>query len=1148
MNKKFNKGGISFCLRKILLIMRITLLLILLSSSLVFSAESYAQNKKLSIHVTNTRVMDVIKVIEDQSEFIFFYQDQQIDLNRKVNINAENGNVADVLDQLFYGTNNIFTIKDRQIIIGKTDKLNQTDQLNTEPVQQSTKKTIKGKVIDSQGVPLPGATVVIKGTTNGNITDASGYYVIDVKEGDVLKFSFIGYKDQEAIVGSKTAIDIVLHEDVQVLDEAVVVGMGKQRKASIVGSISSITVNDLRVPSRSLTNALSGRMSGAVVVQRSGEPGNDDASFWIRGISTFGENRTPLILVDGVERSMTDLSVEEIESISILKDASATAVYGVRAANGVVLVTTRKGVAQKPSVELKMEFGVSDLPRMPKYLDGPNYAKLYNEALGRDNYSSEYIENTRLGTDPYLYPNVNWFNETFNKYSNNALTSINIRGGGEVARYFVSFGYLDETGNLKNSPDNDYKSNIDLKRYNFRSNVDITLNKSLIMDIEIGGHLTDLYTPGLGNYINSVYYTPAEELFYWSNLATPISNPIRVPLSKDLDGNYKYGWGAPSQIGEMNPAERLMGSGYNTTFQNLITSQLTLTQDLKKIIDGLQLKASYSFDAYSQTEIQRRKYSSTYSIQGRDSNTGEILYKEIQKGAESLGYSRELKSNRAKEMKVQLIYDHVFEKHRVGSMLMYYQRDYVNGNAGTSILSLPYRKQGLAFRATYAYNDRYMGEFNVGYNGSENFPKGNRFGFFPAVAAGWLVSNESFWEPFKKTISVLKIKGSAGLVGAEALPNGERYGYLSVYGSGLGGYIFGEAGTAVSGTGENRIGVTNLTWEKGFKKNIGFELKMFDNALSLEADYFHERRTDILVQRKSLPDFTGQSLPDANGKIVAPFANLGEMINRGFDGTLELSKRFQDGGVKVYGNMTYCRDKIIEMDEPMKANAYRMETGQKYNQQFGLIALGYFESEDDIKNSPVQKFGEYRPGDVKYKDINGDGQITIDDKVPIGYSNIPEIVYGFGIQVDYKGFDLGLFFRGQSHVTYALGGSYIPFNQGVGKGNLFEEALDRWTVDNPNPNAQYPRLYNGTSSNNWQSSTKNVYDGSFLRLADVEIGKTLDKNLVSKIHIKGLRIYLHVNNAAIFSKWKMWDPETGDNDGGKYPLQRKMNIGIRANF
>ncbi len=1089
----------------------------------------------LSVHFNKANVLNVLESIEKQTDYIFMYKDDIIRDSKEVSIDFKNARFEDVLKSICNQINVDYEVRERQIILkGKVEA-------PMTPAQQPAKKIIRGKVLDSSGTPLPGTTVTIPGTTKGEITDVNGYYAIEAREGDILHFSFIGFKEQAISVTNKMAIDVILQDNVATLDEAVVVGMGTQRKASVIGAISSISVNDLRVPQRSLVNALSGKMAGAVVVQRSGEPGADDASFWIRGISTFGANKTPLILVDGVERSMSDLSVEEIESVSILKDASATAVYGVRAANGVVLVTSRKGIAQKPTVELKMEYGVSDLPMMPKFLGGADYATLYNEALGRDNYSPAYIDNLRTGVDPYLYPNVNWFDQTYNKYSNNSQTTVNVRGGGEVARYFVSFGYLNETGNLKNSSENNYDSNIDLKRYNFRSNVDITLNKSLVMDIEVSGNLTDLRSPGIGGTTYGTWYTPAEELFYWSYLATPISNPVKVPIGKDINGNYIMGWGAPSQIGEKNPAERLLGSGYNSTYKNQLMSQLTINQDLRKITEGLKFKLSYSFDAFNSTEIQRRKFSSTYGVQGRDASTGEVIVKQIDTGADFLGYSSSLGSNRAKEFKAQLIYDRLLsEKHRVGSMFMYYQRDYVNGAAASSILSLPYRKQGMAFRATYGYDDRFFAEFNIGYNGSENFPKGSRFGFFPAFAGGWLISNEPFWKGFSKTINMLKIKGSAGLVGAEALPNGERYGYMSVYGGGLGGYLFGAGGASVSGTGENRVGVTDLTWEKGLKKNVGFELKMFDEAFSVEADFFHERRTDILVQRQSLPAFAGM--------ISAPFANMGEMVNRGVDGTIEFDKRYEDWGFKAYGNFTYCRDKIISMDEPQKEDPYRMLTGQKYNQQFGLIALGYFESENDIANSPVQKFGVVRPGDIKYKDINGDGEISVRDRVPIGYSSIPEIVYGFGIQIDYKGFDLGIFLRGQERVTYMRGGSYIPFAQGVGKGNLFAEALDRWTVDNPRQDALYPRLYNGTSSNNWQESTRTMYDGSFMRLGDVEIGKNLGKNILEMIHLKGLRIYAHVNNAAVFSSWKMWDPESGDNDGGRYPLQRKMNIGIRANF
>lgn len=1012
--------------------------------------------------------------------------------------------------------------------------------------QQGLPILIKGKVLDEGGMPLPGTTVVVVGSLKGVTTDLDGYYAIEIHQGDELKFSFVGYIDQVIKVENKTSIDVVLKENVAELNEVVVVGMGSQRKASVVGAISNISMADIKIPTRSLTNALAGRMAGAVVVQRTGEIGNDNASFWIRGISTFSSNRNPLILVDGVERTMTDLSVEEVESISILKDASATAVYGTRAANGVVLVTTRKGVVQKPSIELKVEYGISDLPGLPKFLNGPDYAMLYNEAYGRENYSAAFINASRTGSDPYLYPNVNWYDEIYKKYSNNTNVSLNVTGGGEVARYFVGFGYINENGNLRDNPENDYKSNLSLNRYNYRSNVDISITKTTTVDLEVGGSLLDLNTPGVGyRDINTTYYTPAQELFYWASLGTPISNPVKIPIGKnDVTGGDIMGWGAPTQVGEKNPAERLMGSGYNSEFRNQFMGQIALNQNLKMLLDGLKFRFAFSFDAYNQAIIKRQKNSATYMVNGRDPDTNELLFSKNDSGTEFLGYAPQLVSNRAKEMKAQLIYDKIFgtdREHRVGSMVMYYQRDYINGNATTSILSLPYRRQGLAFRATYSFKDRYFGEFNLGYNGSENFPKDKRFGFFPAFAGGWLVSNESFWgDNLKNIINVLKIKGSIGLVGSEALPNDERFGYLSLYGAGLGGMTFGESAQYYGGTGENRVGVTDLTWEKGLKKNIGFELNMFNNRITLEADYFHEHRTDILVRRASLPDFAG--FP------AAPFANIGEMINRGVDATMSAYQSFNNGGVKIYGNFTFARDKITFQDEAPKNYDYRMRTGHKYNQRFGLIDLGYFVNDDDIANSSTQTFGTVRPGDVKYKDINGDGQITADDEVPIGYSDIPEINYGFGVQIDYLGFDLGVFFRGQARVTYSVYGAYIPFNQGVGKGNLFAQALDRWTVENPRQDAQYPRLYNGTSANNWQASTKTIYDGSFLRLADIELGYNFKAEWLEKVKTKGLRLYFICNNAYVFSKWDMWDPETGTGNGQNYPLQRKFNIGIRAKF
>lgn len=1099
-------------------------------------ASTYGQ--KVSLNFKNASLSEVLDEIQKQTGYDFLYNSALINNKKNINLVVNKIDFRSILRQTLSKEGLDFELENNTVLIKKKDV--PLRDITSKLTYQSSQRIITGRVLNEDGQPLEGVSVAIEGSQVGTSTDDKGSYAINADPGDKLLFTFVGYKNQYRDITNSSTLDVIMQEDLSSLEEIVVIGMGQQKKASVIGAISSVKMDDLKVPSRSLTNALAGKMAGAVVLQRTGELGRDNGSIWIRGISSFSDNRSPLILVDGVERDMQDLSVEEIESVSILKDASATAVYGVRAANGVVLVTTRRGVAQKPVIQFNAESGVSDLPNLPKFLDGPSYALLYNEALGRENYSPEYIYNTQNDIDPYLYPNVNWYDEIYKKYATNAQASINVRGGGEVARYFIGFGYIKENGNLRNNPESDYKSNLSLDRYNFRSNVDVSMTKSTTIELEVGGSLTDLHSPGVGGTIYGTNYTPAGELFYWSSLATPISNPVRIPIGKDLEGNEIMGWGAPTQVGEKNPLERLMGSGFNTEFKNQFMSQISVNQNLDKWLQGLKFRFSFSFDAFNLTSIQRRKDSYTYGVRGRDPETGELLFTEVDQGQEFLRYSRELASNRAKEMKSQITYNRSFSKNNISGMVMYYQRDFVNGNAASAILSLPYRRQGVAIRGTYDFDNRYFAEVNLGYNGSENFPKEKRYGLFPAFATGWIVSNESFWQNWSQTINLLKLKGSIGLVGSEALPGGQRYGYLSIYGNGLGGYPFGENGTSYTGTGEDRVGVNNLTWEKGLKHNIGIEASLFNDFIRIEADYFYEHRTDILLQRASLPWIAGFN--------SAPFANMGKMKNRGVDGTLEINKRFSSLGFRVYGNFTYARDKILEQDEAQKNYTYRMRTGHKFGQQFGLIALGLFKDEHEIENSPKQSFGDVRPGDVKFLDINGDGLITIDDEVPIGYSNIPEINYGFGFQIDWKGLDLGMFFRGQDRVSYALGGAYIPFNQGVGKGNLFIQALDRWTVDNPNSNALYPRIANGTSSNNWQRSTRTIYDGSFLRLTDVELGYSIQPRSASFMKVSSLRFYVLAHNVATFTSWKLWDPETGSADGRNYPLQRKFNFGLRATF
>ncbi len=1025
------------------------------------------------------------------------------------------------------------------LTVGAIDKhsLSNENINNTYQSSQQDNKLAKGKIIDTQGLPLIGVTVNVKGTTIGVMSDIEGYYLINAKEGQTLVFTYVGYKTIEKLVPASLTMDVIMDEDIKNLDEVVVVGMGKQRKASVIGSISTVQIAELKTASRSLTNSLAGRMAGVVAVQRSGEPGYDNSNFWIRGISTFGSNKTPLILVDGVERSMDNLDPEEIESVSILKDASATAVYGVRAANGVVLVTTRKGKASgKPSIELKMEYGVSELTRVPKLLGGVDYMNLYNEAIGRKVYSDERIAATQSGEDPFLYPDVNWLDQIFKDKSDNGIISLNVSGGGEVARYFVSVGMFNESGNFRNDPQNEYKSNIKLDRYNFRSNVDISLSKSTLLEVELGGYLIDARYPGTGT----------SDLFDKAYLATPINIPARYPFGVNKDGSTKYVWAGTGSATIENPAERLMGSGFQTEYRNQFTGQVRVTQDIGALVnalDGLKANIAYSFDTYNQTNTSRTKNESYYLANGRNETTGDLELIETRQGNEFLGYSQSLSSNRAMELKAQLNYDKVLnEVHRIGTMVMYYQRDYRKGNVAY-MESLPYRKQGIAFRATYSYDDKYFGEFNIGYNGSENFPKNQRFGTFPAGAAGYLISNENFWQNsgISKIVNVLKIKGSIGLVGAEALPNGQRYGYLTFVGGGLGGYKFGADNTSYSGVGESQFGVQNLTWEKGLKSNIGFQSEFFNSKVSLELDYFHEKRSDILVQRTAMPGIIGIS--------TKPFANIGEMKNQGLDGTIEVNHSFGKVSTRVYANATYTQNKVLKNDDPESLYPYQSAIGKKYEQQFGLIALGYFKDQEEINTSPTQTFGEVRPGDIKYLDVNGDGRIDAYDRVAIGYSNIPELIYGFGFQVGYQGFDVALFFRGQDRVSYMLGGEgFVPFKEGADRGNLFVEALDRWTEDNPRQDAFYPRLSVGNTSNNYQESTKWLYSGSFLRLADVEVGYNFSKKLLKPLQLKGLRVYFHGSNMALFSGFKMWDPEIGKGRGDAYPMQRKMNLGLRVNF
>lgn len=1011
--------------------------------------------------------------------------------------------------------------------------------------------SFQGKVMDRDGMPLPGVAVVLQGTNRASITNVDGFFVLEVPSVGVdVEFSCLGFVTQVVKVPKSLSANVILDDDTLEMDEAVVVGMGKQRKVSVIGAVSAIDNQELMVPTRNLTNALAGKVAGAVVVQRTGEPGMDDAEFWIRGISSLNSS-APMVLVDGVERSMSSLSIEEIESISVLKDASATAVYGVRAANGVVLVTTRRGVAQKPVIEFKFEGGLSNLTNMPRLLDGPNYMALCNEAAGYDMYTAEQIASCASGADPYMNPNVNWFDEIFTDYSSNLQGSVSVRGGGERARYYVAVAYLNDNGNLKNNPETEYSSNIHVSRYNFRSNVDITLTKSTIFSLEIGANMTDSHQPAPDNSLRDMY-SVASLLFNHCYSHDPISSPVVVPLGYDDSGKMQWGWGSAISGAKVNPAERLFGSGYNENSTTNVMSQMVLKQDLSAITPGLSFQGSFSYDATYTSLQSRHRMSSSYAINGTNDEGGYML-NTVREGELYLTYGTRYSALTNNELKAQFNYDRVFNQdHRLGGMLIYYQSSRVNPIASSSINALPYRKQGLAARATYSYADRYFVEFNAGYNGSENFAKGHRMGFFPAAALGYLVSSEPWWK--LDAVNHLKIRGSAGLVGSD---NTSRFAYLSTWGSGNGGHRFGE-GVYNNGLGEDEVGVSDLTWEKGFKKDVGLEIKMFRSKLSLDFDYFHDYRYDILIRR--------QSIPAVAGLLKNPIANMGEMVNQGLEFTGEWSdKIFGELGYRLYGNFSYNHNNIIFKDEA-KTDPWRMETGHRFGQNFGYTAIGLFESQEDIDNSPDQSAlgGQIRVGDVKYKDFAGggengdepDGIVDEHDISAIGYSRVPEINYGFGVQFTWKGFDLGVFFRGQSRVSYTLSDTFFPFYQGVGQYNLFSAALDRAQVGVDdygaeyliNKDAFYPRLSSARNTNNTVKSTRTLYDGSLLRLSDLEFGYSFKPEILKTIGCSSARIYLVGTNLLLFSPWTMWDPETGSSTGSSYPLTRKVNVGVRLSF
>ncbi len=996
-------------------------------------------------------------------------------------------------------------------------------------------------------------TFSVRSGETGTITDTDGKFSITVEGlGGVLDFSYIGYKSQEVALVGQTSINVTLQPDNEVLDEVVVVGYGSQRKESVVGAISTLDVTKLIVPTSNLSTALAGQLSGIVAMSRSGEPGkNSAADFYIRGVSSFTGNTSPLVLVDGVERDLDLVDTEDIASFSILKDASASAVYGVRGANGVILITTKKGAVGKPQVNVRTEFGFTQPTKKPKMVNSAQWAELYNEAYSTNYYSAEDIEMYRSGADPDLYPNVDWFDTMFNNMAANQRVNLNITGGSDIVRYYVAGSFYNESSIYKNAGNiYGYDSSIRYNKFNFRANVDLNLTKSTVINLNLANIYEKSFGPGFGDTDSDI----------WSYLFMTSPNAFPVEYS---DGRLS----GPSTDSGYNPWNMLVHSGYREQFWNSAQSLIGVTQDIGALwepLKGLTANIKFSWDAWN-TTLQRRSKSPTfYHARGRaedgsliyDDENGDGIWEPVHTGDETLSYDIGRSGTMTRYVEGSLTYNRLFGEHRVGALFLYNHKIYTDTQAGSPSASLPYKDQGIAGRLTYAFRDTYFLEVNMGYNGSENFARGHRFGFFPAVALGWMMSSEKWFEPATKVIDMLKWKASYGKVGNDDIGGTRRWVYEPTIVTG-GSWSYGQSGT--QGGSGIRVGeVENLeaSWEEALKLNAGVEFSLF-NKVRVQADYFREKRQGIFLKRAGLPAIVGVS--------TVPYVNIGETLNQGFDATVEYMHKVNDDlFITARGNFTFNRNKLINNDEPDWEYRYQNRIGKPFGsggstQPFGLIALGLFESEEEIANSPVQNFGEYRVGDIKYQDVNGDGIVDEQDAVAIGYTNLPEITYGFGATAQWKGWDFNLFFQGVARTSFFLSGSSIrsPFSTG----NMERAAINEdvygnvWMSTNTaeqNAGVTYPRLSAGSggagSTNNNRASTWWLRDGSFLRLKSMEIGYSLPQHILQKSFIKSLRFYISGNNLLCFSPFKLWDPEKGTSDGSGYPLNRTFSIGFNANF
>jgi len=1008
--------------------------------------------------------------------------------------------------------------------------------------QQGKELSIAGTVVDKQNKPLSNVSIYVKDKPSiGSSTNNAGKFNIKAVYGDKIVFSFVGYLTQEYVaIENKSDLVITLDEDNSSIDEVVVVGLGNvQRKISSVGAITTVDVKDLQSPAPSITNLLGGRAAGVVSMQTSGEPGKNNADFWIRGIGTFGANSSALVLIDGLEGNLNTLDPADIESFSILKDASATAVYGVRGANGVVLVTTKRGLVDRIQITARANSTLSALNRLPKYVNAYDYAQLANEAnVVRGNtplYNQTEMGIIQDGLDPDLYPNVNWQDEILNKHFWSNSYYLSGRGGSEVARYFLSLGAKNQTAAYKVDDSSVYSSNVGFNSYNYRINLDVNLTKSTKVFLGSDGFLSMLSQPGIAN---------TDYIWGAQSRLTPLAIPTQ------FSNGLMPGRGTGDQS---SPYVMINRTGRATDEEYRGKTTLAINQDLSSVLDGLKFRIQGAYDIYSYFTERRRVQPALYNALGRaaDGSLITILTVPEQKAT----YNKSTRQFRKYFLESVINYDRVFsEDHRTSALIYYYMSDAKDTQDATGNLeAIPLRYQGVSSRFTYGYKDTYLLDANFGYTGSENFQPGRQYGFFPSIAVGWVPSSYEFIQEKAPWLNYFKIRASYGSVGNDRISD-IRFPYLTNVNQGIGS-AWGVTG--IETINETRIGADNLAWERAIKSNIGFEGKLFNNKIDFVVDVFKDERNGIFQQRVQVPDYVGV--------ISNPFANVGRMQSSGFDGSVSYKGKItNDLNFTVRGNFTYAKTMVNNWEQAYLEYPYLELNNFPHKSIRGLEAVGLFKDEDDIKYSPVQTYGAVMPGDIKYKDINGDGMIDNLDRVPLTQNDeLPVFMYGFGGELRYKKLSVGVLFKGTGSSPFFYGGiGYRPFYEGA-LGNVLDVVADpgnRWIpmdyalangIDPSlaeNSNAMFPRLSYGGSSNNNQTSTFWQGDAKYIRLQELTVSYTINPNFLRRVGVKSMDLQFVGNNLYTWDTVKIFDPEQARFNGRRYPIPSTYSLQVYVNF